>query len=271
MQQNGQDEQADRLQPTPPVSPSPSPSCQQAELPQPHENKLSPASSGTLRWRRIFLSPVQAFHCLSQQQTQPKSMDTLCSSSSCSSRSPSIRINKVKLRDLHTSSKRWLRHPQNLALSLWCLAVVVSGAMLFLIMVGWLDHAIRPRSRRDLWFEVNNQILNALFALMCLYLHPRRLLHLFLLYRWNADDIKNLRDVYCKDGICRPHEWCCMLVVVLLLNLNCFAQYALCGLNWGYRSIDRPVVGVVLCFAVAMGSPAVAGMFTFLSPLGRDY
>eukprot|EP00250_Pteridium_aquilinum_P020218 c24752_g1_i2 orf=159-1214(-) len=62
-----------------------------------------------------------------------------------------------------------------------------------------------------------------------------------------------------------------MLVVVLLLNVNCFAQYALCGLNWGYRRADRPPLGVGLCLAVAMGAPAAAGIYTILSPLGKDY
>ncbi|KAI5067212.1 hypothetical protein GOP47_0017740 [Adiantum capillus-veneris] len=106
---------------------------------------------------------------------------------------------------------------------------------------------------------------------MCLYLHPERLLHLFLLYRWQPSDIKRLRDVYCKDGTYKPHEWSSMLNVVLLLNLNCFAQYALCGLNWGYRRSDRPALGVGLCLAVAMGAPAAAGIYTILSPLGKDY
>ncbi|KAH7387997.1 hypothetical protein KP509_16G052600 [Ceratopteris richardii] len=180
-------------------------------------------------------------------------------------------IGEVRWEDLAKSCKLWVRNPKNLALLIWGIAVGVSGAMLFLIMVGFLDHAIQSKSQRDAWFEANNQILNALFTLMCLYLHPQRLLHLCLLWRWKPNDIRKLRKVYCKDGTYKPHEWSRMMVVVVLLNLNCFAQYALCGLNWGYRRSDRPVVGVGLCLAVAMGAPAAAGIYTSLSSLGKDY
>lgn len=233
------------------------------------------AASGTLRWRHVLFSPVKAFHRI-REAREEKSLQTP-SSSSCSPPS-SLRegvnlplIGGVKWVDLWMSMKNWLRNPKNVALLLWGLAVGISGAMLFLIMVGFLDHAITSKSVRDAWFETNNQILNALFTLMCLYLHPQRILHLFLLYRWQANDIKKLRDVYCKDGRYKPHEWSSMLVVVLLLNLNCFAQYALCGLNWGYRRANRPALGVGLCLAVAMGAPAAAGIYTILSPLGKDY
>lgn len=62
-----------------------------------------------------------------------------------------------------------------------------------------------------------------------------------------------------------------MMVVVLLLHLNCFAQYALCGLNLGFRRSERPPVGVGICVSVAIASPAVAGLYTILSPLGKEY
>lgn len=62
-----------------------------------------------------------------------------------------------------------------------------------------------------------------------------------------------------------------MMVVVLLLHLNCFAQYALCGLNLGFRRSERPPVGVGICVSVAIAAPAVAGLYTILSPLGKEY
>ena len=62
-----------------------------------------------------------------------------------------------------------------------------------------------------------------------------------------------------------------MMVVILLLHLNCFAQYALCGLNLGYRRPQRPVIGVALTISVAICAPAVAGLYNNLSPLGKDY
>ncbi|KAJ8650836.1 hypothetical protein MRB53_003859 [Persea americana] len=62
-----------------------------------------------------------------------------------------------------------------------------------------------------------------------------------------------------------------MMVVVILLHLNCFAQYALCGLNWGYKRSQRPAIGVGLCLAVAISAPAIAGLYSILSPLGKEY
>ncbi|CAD6255245.1 unnamed protein product [Miscanthus lutarioriparius] len=79
------------------------------------------------------------------------------------------------------------------------------------------------------------------------------------------------RQVYCKDGTCKPNERKHMMVVILLLHLNCFAQYALCGLNPGYRRPQRPVIGVALTMSVAICAPAVAGLYNNLSPLGKDY
>lgn len=178
---------------------------------------------------------------------------------------------KLDWGSLMKMSKEWIRDPMNMALFAWITCVAVSGAILFLVMTGMLNRAIPEKSQRDAWFEVNNQILNALFTLMCLYQHPKRFYHLVLLCRWKPDDISRLRKIYCKNGTYKPHEWAHMMVVVVLLHLNCFAQYALCGLNWGYKRSARPAIGVGICISVAIGAPAIAGVYTIVSPLGRDY
>lgn len=178
---------------------------------------------------------------------------------------------KIDWTSLCKMCKEWFRNPLNIVLFIWIVCVAVSGAILFLVMTGMLNHAIPKKSQRDTWFEVNNQILNALFTLMCLYQHPQRLYHFVLLMRWRPEDISRLRKIYCKHGTYKPHEWTHMMVVVGLLNLNCFAQYALCGLNLGYRRSERPAIGVGLCISVAIGAPAIAGVYSMLSPLGKDY
>lgn len=172
---------------------------------------------------------------------------------------------------LRKMCKEWFRNPLNIVLFIWIVCVAVSGAILFLVMTGMLNHAIPKKSQRDTWFEVNNQILNALFTLMCLYQHPQRLYHFILLMRWRQEDISKLRKIYCKHGTYKPREWTHMMVVVALLNLNCFAQYALCGLNLGYKRSERPAIGVGICISVAIGAPAIAGVYCVLSPLGKDY
>ncbi|KAL8093777.1 uncharacterized protein LOC141693352 isoform X2 [Apium graveolens] len=167
--------------------------------------------------------------------------------------------------------KEWIRNPMNMVLLVWIVCVAVSGAILFLVMTGMLNSALPRKSQRDAWFEVNNQILNALFTLMCLYQHPQRLYHLILLLRWRPEDISRLRKIYCKNGTYKPHEWAHIMVVIILLNLNCFAQYALCGLNVGYKRSERPPIGVGITISVAIGAPAIAGIYCIVSPLGKDY
>ncbi|KAL9332658.1 hypothetical protein ACSQ67_002268 [Phaseolus vulgaris] len=165
----------------------------------------------------------------------------------------------------------WIRSPVNMALFVWITCVAMSGAILFLVMTGMLNGVLPRKSQRNAWFEINNQILNALFTLMCLYQHPKRFYHLVLLIRWRPNDISRLRKLYCKNGTYKPHEWTHMMVVVILLHVNCFAQYALCGLNLGYTRSERPAIGVGICVSFAIAAPAVAGLYTILSPLGKDY
>ncbi|KAL9230235.1 hypothetical protein vseg_005615 [Gypsophila vaccaria] len=183
----------------------------------------------------------------------------------------SVLANKISWDSLKMGGIEWFRNPMNWALFIWIVGVAVSGAILFLVMTGMLNVALPRKSQRNAWFEVNNQILNALFTLMCLYQHPQRFYHLVLLLRWKPDDITILRKIYCKNGTYKPHEWAHMLVVVLLLHLNCFAQYGLCGLNLGYKRSERPPIGVGITISVAIAAPAIAGVYAIVSPLGKEY
>ena len=180
-------------------------------------------------------------------------------------------IGEVQWETVKKMALEWLRNPKNLAILVWGIAVGVSGAILFMVMVGMLNAVLPKKSDRDLWFEVSNQTINGLFTLLVLYLHPTRILHLIWLIRWRPDDILKLRAVYCKKAMRKPHEWSHILVVVLLLHLNCFSQYALCGLNWGYKRENRPAIGVGICLAFAIGAGCAAGIYNSLSPLGRDF
>ncbi|MCL7025370.1 hypothetical protein MKW94_001678 [Papaver nudicaule] len=180
-------------------------------------------------------------------------------------------VRKINWSSLKNVFIEWIKDPMNMALFVWIVVVAVSGAILFMVMTGMLNRVLTQKYQRDTWFEVNNQILNALFTLMCLYQHPKRIYHLILLLRWEPKDIATLRKVYCKDGARKPHEWGHMMVVVVLLHINCFAQYALCGLNLGYKRAERPPIGVAICISIAIGAPAIAGVYTILSPLGKEY
>lgn len=66
-------------------------------------------------------------------------------------------------------------------LTFWLfVAIVISGAILFMVMVGMVK--ITPKSQSDLWIEVNSQILNGIFTLLALSTHPLRIYYLFLYF-----------------------------------------------------------------------------------------
>nr|XP_043616039.1 uncharacterized protein LOC122587954 [Erigeron canadensis] len=178
---------------------------------------------------------------------------------------------KVDWGSLKNVPKEWIKKPVNMVVLIWIICVTVSGTILFLVMTGMLNAALPKKSQRNIWFEVNNQILNALFTLMCLYQHPQRLHHLVMLLRWKSEDVSRLRKLYCKNACKKPREQLHMFVVVVLLNINCFGQYVLCGLNVGYSRSERPVLGVAIALFFTNGSPAAAGVYSVVSPLGKDY
>ncbi|KAI3508443.1 hypothetical protein L1887_23451 [Cichorium endivia] len=86
-----------------------------------------------------------------------------------------------------------------------------------------------------------------------------------------AQDISKLRKSYSKNESYKRNERAPMMVVVLLLSINCFAQYALCGRIVGHKRSEIPKIGVAMTISVPISAPATAGIYTVLSPLGKDY
>ncbi|KAG6509402.1 uncharacterized protein LOC121974338 [Zingiber officinale] len=177
---------------------------------------------------------------------------------------------RINWASLLRAGKEWLKNPLHIALLLWLLCVAASVAMLGGLLLGLLNRVFPTKSLRNHWIEINNQFLNALFTLMSLYQHPNLFHHLFMLCRWSSEDVVELRKVYCKNAAYRPREWLHMLVLLLLLHLTCFAQYALCGLYWGYSSKSRPEALEASLFALGITAPVLAALYAVCSPLGRD-
>ncbi|KAJ9179628.1 hypothetical protein P3X46_007978 [Hevea brasiliensis] len=228
-------------------------------------NILQFSSDGSL------VSPSAKFRQIAEERDEISRSVPSSASQGLRERFNGIVAQKIDWAYLWNISRNWIKNPFNMALFLWISCVAVSGANLFLVMTGMLNSVLPKKSQRDAWFEVNNQILNALFTLMCLYQHPKRFHHLVLLCRWRPKDITTLRKIYCKNGTYKPHEWAHMMVVIVLLHINCFAQYALCGLNLGYKRSKRPAIGVGICLSIAIAAPAIAGVYAIVSPLGREY
>ncbi|KAF8748899.1 hypothetical protein HU200_012827 [Digitaria exilis] len=162
--------------------------------------------------------------------------------------------------------------PTNAALLVWLAFVAVGVAFVFLLMIGALDSVVADESRRRRWTEVANQILNALFTIMCIYQHPRLCHHLVLLFRWrHATDVAELRSVYCKNAAGPPRrERLHVGVVLLLLHATCFAQYAYCALFWVFSSSQtRPGWAVNMTMALGLGFPVAAAVYMVYGPLGK--
>ncbi|KAK8629607.1 hypothetical protein V6N13_078441 [Hibiscus sabdariffa] len=239
---------------------------------KPRRKPLVSSKSPLSRLRFLnFGSASASFKRLAQERDEVSRLVASSSGHRIRERLTGVFSKKIDWASLMKMSKEWIRDPINMALFVWILCVAISGAILFLVMTGMLNKELPKKSQRDAWFEVNNQILNALFTLMCLYHHPKRFYHLVLLCRWKPEDVSRLRKVYCKNGTYKPHEWAHMMVVVVLLHINCFAQYALCSLNWGFKRSKRPPIGVGICVSFAIAAPALAGLYTIISPLGKDY
>ncbi|KAE8811912.1 hypothetical protein D1007_11124 [Hordeum vulgare] len=183
-------------------------------------------------------------------------------------------IRRLRPAPVGSAFKRWLKHPAHLAQFAWAVCVALSGALLGLLLLGVFDGAFPRRSVRNRWVEIVNQILNALFTLMTIYQHPELFHHADLLVRWRPGDEKELRKAYCRKGsgageAQRERERLHLSVVVGLLHLTCFAQYAMCGLFWGYSSTARPDAAATTLGGVSAVAPVVAGLYMYLSPLGR--
>ncbi|XP_078445566.1 uncharacterized protein LOC144714658 [Wolffia australiana] len=165
--------------------------------------------------------------------------------------------------------KRWLRNPLNIALLIWVMAVCISFLFMGMISIGLMNGVIKESSRRKEWVEACNQIMNALFTIMCVYQYPKLLHHLILAVRWKSDDATALRMVYSKKGQARPRERLHIALVIGLLHMTCVAQFTLCGLFWAYDRSSRPDLLVNACLAVGILAPIAAAVYTLYGPLSR--
>ncbi|KAK8955290.1 hypothetical protein KSP40_PGU005863 [Platanthera guangdongensis] len=179
-------------------------------------------------------------------------------------------IRNLKWETLFTYCMNWVKHPMNIALLIWLLFVATCSIALFLLMTGLLNHTIQKNSDRKQWTEILNQILNALFTIMCLYQQPKISHHLVLLCRYGSKDIVQLRSAYCKNGTRRPHERAHMMFVVILLQITCLSQYGLCALYWTFTSNTRPDLPQILFIALGTSSPIIAVVYKVFGPLGRN-
>lgn len=177
-------------------------------------------------------------------------------------------VRKINWSSMMKSFKKWIKDPSNIAMFIWLVLVIIGLIVLGLVMLGVFPDG---EDRRKNWEEVLNQILNALFMIMCVYQQPKLFHHLVIVNRWRPEDKLELRKTYCKDTTPKPHERAHLLFVVVLLQITFVSQYVLCGLYWGYSRKARPDWAVNTAIGVGIGAPIIAAVWTVKSPLGRRY
>lgn len=162
----------------------------------------------------------------------------------------------------------------------WLLLVVVSGAIIFMMLcpsptdgeLGW--GALRfdgpGATTYETWMEVNSQILNSLFTLAALINQPERCTQLFLLFRHPAALGLGIGSSEAQAAAApalfpAPHlDRAARLRVLLLLNLNCAAQYPIAAVHWCFRPEglggSRPPLVLFVCLPLSFGAAVAAGV-----------
>ncbi|KAI8609078.1 hypothetical protein BC830DRAFT_1085734 [Chytriomyces sp. MP71] len=158
------------------------------------------------------------------------------------------------------------------------IVIVVSGAILFMVMVNMI-HV----NDKAMWFEVNSQILNACFTLTAFVSHPPRIAALadsWVLYKLQSTGQQQQQqskvyqlsvrvekrfkgvDLAGMNGYPFPRRkwwW-----IMGLLHLNCLSQYPITIVMWFWNNSNRPSLVVPICLPVSFLSGAVGSMWLFL-------
>ncbi|CAI5999873.1 unnamed protein product [Closterium sp. NIES-65] len=150
------------------------------------------------------------------------------------------------------------------------MAVVISLNFSAMAHIALAMGVLDSEWEEKLWQEFCNQILNAVGTLGCLVVHPLRCYYLVRLWRWSREDVASLRAVLSAAGpfVEKPDERWHLGVVLILLQLNCFGQYAIALFMWFVSEPDRPFVLLGFIVIIALGSLIAAGIYCSWSPLG---
>ncbi|GMH26372.1 hypothetical protein Nepgr_028215 [Nepenthes gracilis] len=167
--------------------------------------------------------------------------------------------------------KKWLRNPLSKIVVLYVVIILLLSVISVLISGGGLNGILPEKQKRDVWKDAVNQIINALVTLTCIYQHPWRFRHLVLLCRWKPTGIRLLREAYCRNGASKPHERAHMAVLITLIHLNYFAQYAICVCAWKQKRNEAITKPLLFSILVAVTSGLSALLYSICSPLGRAY
>lgn len=161
------------------------------------------------------------------------------------------------------------------AVTLYFLLVIAFGGMLFLLLCNAAPAMSREwgpndkeHSPRQIWIEIDSQILNALFSITGLGLFPIRMRDLYLWIRG-----RYLGDEKCNTRILKIHskwfwsgftsDWK-LLTVILLYIFNSVFQVLMCFVMWNYNRFTRPPWTTGTLIAASFSCTIGAGIIMFL-------
>eukprot|EP00993_Chasmostoma_nieuportense_P000562 NODE_1517_length_1476_cov_17.169014_g1439_i0.p1 GENE.NODE_1517_length_1476_cov_17.169014_g1439_i0~~NODE_1517_length_1476_cov_17.169014_g1439_i0.p1 ORF type:complete len:432 (-),score=72.56 NODE_1517_length_1476_cov_17.169014_g1439_i0:118-1413(-) len=138
------------------------------------------------------------------------------------------------------------------------IVIVCAGGTVALIVIGAIQ--LDPDEREQLWLENLFQILAAAFVFMALEVQPLRMMWTYWYATGNVERLSEAFPYYSAH----PRR---VLLVITLLQLNCFATYVNVGMMWGWAANfrDRPGAVVGIFVGVAIISGIMAGALDLLA------
>nr|XP_001395687.2 hypothetical protein ANI_1_1966104 [Aspergillus niger CBS 513.88] len=181
---------------------------------------------------------------------------------------------------------RFLCTPTGLFIALYGLNVIAWGAMLFFLL---LNVGSMSKEKKEVWIEIDSQILNGLFCLTSWGLAPWRIRDTYWLLEWrlrtgvrSRQSIEKLAKRHANwfrlqtfdsdeltfqttlTGKVAPptSEWKMDFVIINLL-LNTLFQVGMAAFMWCYDRHNRPSYGVGLFIGLGCFSSLLAGVMSW--------
>ncbi len=120
---------------------------------------------------------------------------------------------------------------------------------------------------KNLWIEINSQILNALFTLNAFLTQPERL----VLLKDSITYYQTKDEALCAELVLKvprfaPKRSFLLWIAVIALNLQCIFQYPIAVAMWAWSSTARPPLIIPIFLPLSFLSGIVGGVLTFQKP-----
>ncbi|KAJ5374287.1 hypothetical protein N7517_006293 [Penicillium concentricum] len=175
---------------------------------------------------------------------------------------------------------RFILTPTGLFIVVYGLNVIAWGAMLFFLL---LNVGSMSKERKELWIEIDSQILNGLFCLTSWGLAPWRIRDTYWLLMWHFGSAETsqksiiqlakrnsswyrMRDSDFEEcetltgKVAPPTKIWKMDFVVINMLLNSLFQVGMATFMWQYNRYNRPAFGVGLFIGLGCFSSLLAGV-----------